>query len=248
MKFIPIKTESFLPPKDNIEKALRHLPKLDNGDIIFITSKILAIHQGRCVKITDKVDKNELIEREAEYLLPLNPTAKHKMRLAIKNHVLIPSSGIDESNGNGYYILWPRNVNSELKRIHQLLTKQNNIKNLGLVATDSHTTPLRRGVSGISMGLFGFEPVKDMRGTKDIFNRKLKYTQINIVDALTSTAVLLMGETNEQTPVVLLKNAKNIQFTTKHTYQKIAYPLKDDIYFPLLKNFVKKKRQTTRHT
>lgn len=52
MKFIPVKTRRVLPPKDDIYPILDDfLPKLREGDIIFITSKILAIHQGRCVKM-----------------------------------------------------------------------------------------------------------------------------------------------------------------------------------------------------
>jgi F420-0:gamma-glutamyl ligase len=48
MKFIPVKTRALLPPKDDVYKELeRSLPKLKEGDVLFIASKVLAIHQRR---------------------------------------------------------------------------------------------------------------------------------------------------------------------------------------------------------
>ena len=34
---------------------------------------------------------------------------KNSLGLTMKNNILIPGAGIDVSNGNGYYTLWPRN-------------------------------------------------------------------------------------------------------------------------------------------
>ncbi len=239
MQFIKVKTRKLLPPKDNIYKALdEHLPKLKEGDVVFITSKILAIHQGRTVKVGE-IDKKKLIYSEAEKIAE-GPTYKgQKFFLTIKDYTLIPSAGIDESNGNGYYILWPENCQKLLKEIWLYLKKKYKLKNLGVVSTDSHTTPLRWGVTGISTGFFGFKPLKDMRGEKDIFGRKLKATQVNLVDGYSSAAVVLMGEGSEQVPIVILREAKNLQFTSKDTYKDLVIEPKDDIYRSLFKHFWK---------
>jgi F420-0:gamma-glutamyl ligase len=46
MQFIPIKTRPLLPPKDDLFDVLdTYVTGIQDGDIIFITSKILAIHQ-----------------------------------------------------------------------------------------------------------------------------------------------------------------------------------------------------------
>jgi F420-0:gamma-glutamyl ligase len=228
-----------LPPKDSIYKALdEHLPKLKEGDVVFITSKILAIHQGRTIKIGE-VSKKKIIYSEAEKVAE-GPTYKgQKFYLTIKDYTLIPSAGIDESNGNGYYILWPKNTQKLLKEIWLYLKKKYKLKNLGVVSTDSHTTPLRWGVTGISTGFFGFKPLKDMRGKKDIFGRKLKATQVNLVDGYSSAAVVLMGEGNEQVPIVILRGAKNLQFTNKDTYKDLVIEPKNDIYRSFFKHFRK---------
>ncbi len=244
MEFLAVKTKKFLPPKDNLFSVLdKGLPQLKEGDIVFITSKILAIHQGRTVKIIKNLpsdrQKNKLILTEAEqYLLP-GKKAPHPFILTIKNHTLIPSAGIDESNGDGYFILWPTNTQKLLKEIWQFLRKKYRVKNLGVVATDSHTTPLRWGTQGISTGFYGFKPLRDYREKKDIFGRRLKYTQSNLVDPLSALAVMMMGEGREQTPILILRGAKFLEFTKKDLFGKLAIDPKNDIYAPLLAGFKK---------
>lgn len=240
MNFIKVKTRPLLPPKDNIYGVLyKHLPKLKEGDVVFITSKILAIHQGRCVKIGPKINKDKLIIHEADRYIPRSKSPGNFL-LTIKDYTLIPSAGIDESNANGHYILWPKNTVKLLKEICQYLKKRHKIKKLAIIATDSHTTPLRWGVTGISTGFFGMKPLYDYRGKKDIFGRKLKFTKTNIVDALSATAVLLMGEGSEQTPIIIARGLDFIKFTNKDRYKDIVVDPEEDIYSPLLKVFRRK--------
>ena len=241
MKFIPIKTRRILPPKDDLYAVLdASLPKLREGDVVFITSKVLAIHQGRCMKIGKGVNKKNLIKSEADAFIE-DKNSYWDFILTVKDSTLIPSAGIDESNGDGYYILWPKRTSVLLKEICVYLKKRHRLKKLALVATDSHTVPLRWGVSGISTGFYGLEPLRDQRGAKDVFGRKLEYTQVNIPDSLAAVAVLLMGEAGERTPIVILRDMKGVRFTNKPTWRKITIPPKKDIYAPLLKNMCVKK-------
>ena len=245
MQFIKVKTRAILPPQDDIYPILdKYLPKIKDGDVLMVTSKILAIHQGRCVKIDGVINKDNLIMSEAERFIPRRLVPNGDFLLAIKENTLIASSGIDESNGNGYYILWPKNSVQLAKQIRKYLLEKYKLKNLAVIITDSHTTPLRFGVNGISIGFFGLEPMQDYRGTKDIFGRKLKFTQTNLVDALSAMAVMLMGEGSEQTPMVIIREAKFIKFTDKNTYKKLVIPFEKDIYSPLLKVFRQNKQRS----
>lgn len=242
MRFIKVRTRPVLPPKDNLYPILDDsLPQLRERDVLFITSKILAIHQGQCVKISPRVQKESLIKKEADKYVHHRFMPYGDFFLTIKNSTLIPSAGIDESNGNGYYILWPQRINSLLKELQIYLKKKFKLKNLAVVATDSHTIPMRYGVLGISIGFYGLEPMYDYCGKPDIFGRKLKYTKTNIVDALSAMAVLLMGEGNEQIPIIILRGAKFIRFTNKATHRKLVIPFHKDLYAPLLKVFEHKK-------
>ena len=231
MQFIKIKTRKFLPPKDNLEELFqKHLPALKEGDVLFITSKVLAIHQGRCVKVTEKTDKQFLVRKEADEYLP-------KTRLTIKNNVFVSNAGIDASNGNGYLVFWPKNIQPTLKKIWLSLKQKNKIKNLGLVLTDTHSTPLRFGTVGTAIGSFGLEPLLDYRGKGDVFKRPLKFTRVNLLDSLSAMAVLLMGESSESTPLLILRGADFIKFTDKPAYHKIIVKRKADSFWPMLKVF-----------
>ena len=250
MQFLPVKTRKFLPPKDDIFGELdKRLPKLKNGDVLLIASKVLAIHQGRCIKIK-KADesahytqKRQLVQQESDYSLPGYMIGESEIILTIKDYTLIPSAGIDESNGNGYYVLWPKNVNLLLKQIVQKYQKKFRVKNLAAIAVDSRTTPLRWGTQGVSIGFWGLNPLYDYRGKKDIFNRKLKYTQRNLVDTLADLGALVMGEGNEQTPAVILRGAGFVKFTKKDLYRTLVIPPKKDLYAPLLKPFLKRRHR-----
>jgi F420-0:gamma-glutamyl ligase len=232
LNFIPVKTRVVQPPRDEIWDIIDDLEVRD-GDIIFITSKILGIHQGRTVKIAD-ADKESLIREEAEYMLPYVHRAGFKVNLTITDGVLIAAAGIDESNSNGYYVMWPKNADRLCAEIRDRLIRKHGLKKLGVVTTDSHTTPLRWGVIGITIGLAGVEPLEDIRGHSDIFGRPMEVTQVNRIDALAGMAVLLMGEAAETRPIVILREYKNIVFSKHASMQDFKIAPDDDIYQPLL--------------
>ena len=66
MEFLPIKTRPLMPPKDNIFEVFdKYVSDVKNGDIVFITSKIVAIHQGRCMSV-EEISKKDLVESESD--------------------------------------------------------------------------------------------------------------------------------------------------------------------------------------
>lgn len=233
LEFIPVKTRIVHTPKDEIWDII-DLLDVHEGDIIFITSKILGIHQGRTVKIGD-IKKEDLIKQESErYLSYNNSIGNYHVNLTVNQNVLIPAAGIDESNADGYYIMWPKNIDELCQQIRDRLIRNHHLTNLGIVATDSHTTPLRWGVTGITIGLAGINPLRDIRGVKDLFGRPMHITQVNQIDPLTSMAVLLMGESSESTPIVILRNYKGINFNNAASMKNFKISPDTDIYSPLI--------------
>jgi F420-0:gamma-glutamyl ligase len=184
---------------DNLFKILdRTLPKLKEKDIVVITSKIISIIQGRIIKNDGKITKLDLVKKEADLIMP-ERYVRFGVNLTIKDNILIGSSGIDESNGNGYFILWPKDIKETTEEIWVYLRKKHQLKRLGIIITDSHSSPFRRGTRGFGMSWCGFEPLKSYVGKPDIFGRLLKFEQLSIVDSVAASAVLVMGEGNEQT-------------------------------------------------
>lgn len=214
------------------------LPPLQNGDIVVITSKVVSICQGRLKEATTDEEKFKLIRQEAQYIIENDATRKYHLALTVTNNILIPNSGIDESNGNAYYILWPTDPMSVAKDTWSHLKTIHNINTLGIIITDSHTTPLRWGTTGIGIAWCGFHALNNYIGTPDIFGRPLEVTKANVLDGLAAAAVVVMGEGNEQTPLAIIKNATCARFSkkppTKEEIDALPISLDDDIYSPIL--------------
>lgn len=235
-----IKTRAFLPPKDDLFSLIKEGfmgLNLKEKSIIVITSKIVAIGQGRCVKIEKGVSKDDLIKKEADFYIDRKEIPKGYVILSIKDGILIPTAGIDESNANGYYILWPEKPFEAAKKIYDFIKERYSLKQFGVLITDSHCTPTRNGIEGFGLAFRGFYPLRDYRGQKDIFGRKLKMSQTNIVDSLAAAAVFVMGEGKEQTPLAIIEDAGEIKFGEfKNTEKIMKININKDIYSPLLKS------------
>src|SRR3989344_4020616 len=237
MKVKAVKTHKIKPGEDqDLYKVLdRYLPKLQEGSVVAITSKIVAICEGRFAKV-GSIDKGKLIEQEAEYFLP---PGENGFYLTVKYNLIIPSSGIDESNGNGYYILWPKDPQKTANEVRNYLAKKFGLAKVGVVITDSKTNPLRWGVTGVSIPHSGFAPMNDYIGDKDIFGRELHYTKTNIMDALSTAAVLAMGEGKEQTPLAVISELPFVNFQQRNPTQKEMREvhitmMEDDLYRAIL--------------
>jgi coenzyme F420-0:L-glutamate ligase/coenzyme F420-1:gamma-L-glutamate ligase len=238
MEFIPIKTRILQPPKDDLFSALdESLTDVREGDIILVTSKVVAIHQGRCVKIENGEQKATLVKEEADLMLDV---PERKYPLTVKYHALISGAGIDESNGDGFYVYLPDKPFEAAKELYSYIQEKHGIKNVAVIITDSHSLPFRYGAMSIAISFWGLEPVDSHIGEKDIFGREFHVSRTNLVDSLAAASALVSGEGAEQQPVVVARNVPHIQFTERDTREELLVPLEDDLFKSLFEKFHKK--------
>lgn len=238
---------------DNTEDILKsYLPKLKENSVVIITSKIVSICQGNIIKNDGKVTKEELVRQQAERIIKDNEYYKRVATLlTITNYIFTPSAGIDESNGNGYFILWPKNILGETEKIWRFLKKQYKVKNLGVIVIDSTFLPLRRGTIGIGLGWCGFVPVVNYIGTLDVFGEPMKYTRASVVDTLANVGSIILGEGNQQTPLAIIEDIPGITFVnrppTKEEIKEMKIIPEDDMFSPLTNAAVWEKGQGKAH-
>lgn len=240
-----IKARKFLPPQDNLWDLLGAIKLVKENSIVAITSKVVAIGEGQCIPV-GKIDKDKLIAKEADKYLPRKLWPGGLTMYTIKNNLLVAAAGIDESNADGHYILWPKNPELSAKRIWDFLKKKFKLKNLGVIITDSRVIPLRRGVVGVAISYFGFKPLKDYRGTKDLFGRKFEMETSDIPDSLATAAVLEMGEGAEMQPLAIIADIPYVEFIEKKYIPKnpdfsFEIPEKEDLFYPFLSSVPWKK-------
>jgi F420-0:gamma-glutamyl ligase len=203
--------------------------------ILAVTSKIVSLAENRLVEKTS-MTKACLVDQEADYNLG---EVGHGCFLTIKQGLFIPSAGIDESNSElDHYILYPEDPFLSARNLWNGLKRKWGLQELGILLTDSHTTPLRRGVTGISLAHWGFQGLKDLIGTPDLFRRPLQMTTVNIADGMAAAATLMMGEANECRPLAII-HCSDISFIESDYRQEVKIKVKEDLYYPFFKQHLK---------
>jgi len=231
----PIKTRIFEEKENLLSFVTSYFKKIPEKSVVVITSKIVALSEGRTAEIENEKTKEELIRRESDLAL----RTEH-VWLTIKDGVVMASAGIDESNADGKLILLPRNSFKTAVDLRKKLQKKYKVKNLGVLIVDSRTMPLRAGVVGSALGYAGFRGIKEYAGSRDLFGRKFKFSRTNVADGLATGAVLTMGEGRERQPLVLITGAP-IKFSDRISRAELKIDIKNDMYRPLFVRFCKTK-------
>jgi coenzyme F420-0:L-glutamate ligase len=216
---------------------------LRDGDVLVLSSKFLAISEGRVVKLDDVevgaearrlarrygIDERlcELVARESDDVLGGVPG----FLLASKDGLLTPNAGIDRSNiGRGMAVLYPRRPEEIARRVRESVRFALGIS-VAVVVCDSRLTPTRRGTIGVAIAASGLEAIEDMRGEKDLFGNVLKVTSQGVADDLSSAAELLMGESDEAIPMVVVSGLKRtLVGEEEYPAMRFAMPADECVY------------------
>src|SRR3989338_3060282 len=104
MKIKAIKTRIFRENEDLLSFILENIKKIPKknleGSVLVVTSKIVALSEGRAVEYKSEKQKIALIKKESEFALKTKLTW-----LTIKDGMVMSSAGIDESNAKGKLVL-----------------------------------------------------------------------------------------------------------------------------------------------
>jgi F420-0:gamma-glutamyl ligase len=234
MQVQAVKLRKIVPPQDDLYTALTESSLvLEEGDIFCVSSKVVSISEGRCV-LMDGIDKDALIKQESDWYKKAPASARWRSLYTIARGVMIGASGIDESNGFDHYILYPKDPFKSARQLRTFLMKKYGIKKLAVIITDSASILMRRGAVGIALSWDGIDPLRDYRGTLDIFGRPIRIEMANIIDSLAATAVLAMGEGSEQTPIAVIRGTENISFKNRPASKdQLMIAPDNDIFAPL---------------
>jgi coenzyme F420-0:L-glutamate ligase/coenzyme F420-1:gamma-L-glutamate ligase len=218
--------------------------KLKDGDIVCIAQKIVSKAEGRLValasitpserarELAKETEKDprlvQLILDESSELLRKKPGVlimRHRLGL-VGAHAGIDQSNIEHGDDENALLL-PADPDASAARLKAALDDAQQV-NVGIIITDSANRPWRMGTVGTAIGCAGLTVLDDHRGGTDLYGRELKVTLINRADALAGAATLVMGETTEKTPVVLIRG-----LAAEHSddnAQMINRPLEEDLF------------------
>ncbi len=195
---------------------------LQSGDVLVLAQKIVSKATGchvdlasvapspRALELAGVVQKDpriiELVLRESKEVLRARRdviVVEHRLGFVMAN------AGIDFSNVEGNAeesraLLLPRDPDAECRELREALRQRANA-DVAIIINDSHGRAWRNGTVGVAIGAAGLPALLDLRGKPDLFGRTLRITQVGQADELAAAASLLMGQSDEGTPIVLIR-------------------------------------------
>jgi len=193
--------------------------KLQDGDVLVISTKYISNSQGRIVDLEKINVSEEGLQVSKEYQLK-SEIAEIIIRESDKifggiggfvitssDSIMAPNAGIDKSNAKkGRAILYPINPYHTAEELRRKIFLKFLI-HVGIILVDSRLMPARVGTSGVAIACAGIEPVLDMRAKKDLDGNPLKVTFQAVVDNLATIANHKMGEGAESKPFAIVRNS-----------------------------------------
>ena len=249
IKLIALKNFPLIKPNDDLANIINNSMSLNNiciddNDVIVVAQKIISKSENRYVDL----DKVEVSEEAKDLATKLNKdkgliqtiiNESNKIISTEKNVVIVEhklgfiniNAGIDQSNipqDKNLALLLPENPTKSAIDLHQELTKFLN-KNISIIISDSMTRPFRSGVTNFALASHNIQSLIDLKGEEDMFGNKLKGTEIATADELASAAGLLMGQSDEGIPVVIIKGFNRSSYQTNNAFDLIVNE-NDDLY------------------
>lgn len=239
MKITAIKTHKITTKDADILKILdKYTEDFKDNSILVIASKIVAITQGKVVKMSPD-EKEGYIKKISQRYIP-KEEHKHNLFITISNNLLNYSAGIDESNVEGdFSVLWPENPYKVTSEVRKYLQNRFGVQNAGVIITDMIAIPLQWGLMAGPIAYSGFKPLKVLTGTPDVFGKKFKYTRVGIWNSLAVAAGAVMGEGAEQTPLAIIEDIPFVEFEdhdpSQEEIENLVIIPENDLFGPLMK-------------
>ena len=216
----------------------------EDGDVLVLAQKIVSKAEGRlvplasvtpgerAVELARATDKDprlvQLILDESTEVMRTRPgvmIVRHRLG-NVGAHAGIDQSNVDHAGGECALLL-PEDPDASAAALRAAIEARTG-RRLGILIADSMNRAWRLGTIGGAIGCAGLTVLDDLRGTADLYGRELKVTIINRADSLAATACLLMGESVQQTPAVLIKGLAPED--SAQTARDLIRPLAEDMF------------------
>ena len=196
------------PLADIIIDALKIHEELDgglqSGDIVVVTSKIVAKVEGRVIQAKDREDA---ITAETVRLVATKVQDRGVTRIVETSHGLIlAAAGVDASNtDDGTVVLLPTDPDASAQKLRSEFASKLGV-NVGVLVTDTLGRAWRLGVTDHAIGSAGVEVLDDLTGSTDAFGQQLHMTVVAVADELAAASELVRAKAS-MTPVAVIRGA-----------------------------------------
>jgi coenzyme F420-0:L-glutamate ligase / coenzyme F420-1:gamma-L-glutamate ligase len=242
VEIIPIHIKNEISRDDKLTELIlsSSKEKIQDGDILVISQKIISKQEGRVINLSEVIPSNLALGIGAEYnkdpKLVEVILSESKRIIRMENEIIIvetkhgficANAGVDESNtAPGYVTLLPLDSDKSAESIRHKIQEKTKRK-IAVLVSDTFGRPFRMGQTDCAIGIAGMAPILDYAGTKDNFGKTLRITAIAVADEICSAAELVMGKTLN-CPVVIVRNYNYKESSSK--INSIIRPENEDLF------------------
>jgi coenzyme F420-0:L-glutamate ligase/coenzyme F420-1:gamma-L-glutamate ligase len=197
LTIIPVTGVGDIAPGDDIAAALVDAladsgEALAAGDVLVVTHKIVSKAEGRIAEYATEREYRDLVLGEAADVV----RRRGDLVIARTAHGFIcANAGVDRSNvgADGTVLLLPLDPDRSAHGIRMRIRSLTGV-DCPVVVSDTFGRPWRRGLTDVAIGVSGIDPIDDLRGTDDMYGRRLDVTEVAVADELAAAADLVMGK------------------------------------------------------
>lgn len=175
---------------------------LQDGDIVVVTSKIVAKAEGRVVRAETR---DEVIDLDTVRVVASKQTPRGTVRVVeTPQGLVMAAAGVDASNiDEGLVVRLPEDSDLSARRLRAGLQSASG-RTIGVVVTDTMGRPWRLGLTDVAIGAAGVEVLDDHTGRADSFGRTLEMTMVAVADEISAATDLVKGKAGDR-PVAVIR-------------------------------------------
>ena len=201
---------------------------ISNGDILVVTSKVVAKAEGRVV---EAASRESVIDQQAERIVAVKHTPRGVTKIVQTSHGLVlAAAGVDASNTEqGTVVLLPVDSDASARQLRDRVIDRTGVT-VGVIITDTMGRPWRLGVTDVAIGSSGVHVLDDYTGRHDDFGNTLEMTVVAIADEIASAVDLATGKL-DNAPVAVVRGLSYLVTADDGPAAKdIVRPLEEDLF------------------
>lgn len=185
----------FAPGDDLAAEIAGAAPWLADGDVLVVTSKVVAKVEGNLVRVPPGTDRETARQRAIDAETVRVVARRGPLRIVETRHGwVVAAAGIDASNvAADALVLLPEDADASAAQLRAALRERLGVT-VAVVVSDTFGRPWRDGVTDVAIGSAGLPALVDHRGAVDPHGNRLETTQVAVVDELAAAADLVKGK------------------------------------------------------
>ncbi len=205
---------------------------LQTGDILVVTSKIIAKVEGRVVAAQDREDAitEQTVRVVATKVHERNGLPVSTRIVETEHGLILAAAGVDASNTEtGTVVLLPQDPDASARTLRESLERSLGIT-IGVIITDTLGRAWRLGVTDHAIGASGIQVLDDLTGTTDSFGQQLHMTVVAVADQLAAASELVRAK-RSMTPVAVIRGAHAwVTNNDQHSARDLIRPAEEDLF------------------